>query len=52
MIRYVLTALVLLSLPAFAKSEKGKVVQKALRQSVRVEVLVKGKVERAASGWS
>ena len=43
-------ALVLLALPALAKSEKSRVVQKALRQSVRVEVLVKGKVERAASG--
>lgn len=50
MTRYILTALVLSSLPALARSEKGKVVQKALRQSVRVEVLVKGKVERAASG--
>jgi serine protease Do len=43
-------ALALLALPAFAKSEKSRVVQKALRQSVRVEVLVRGKVERAASG--
>jgi serine protease Do len=32
------------------KSEKSKVVQRALRQSVRVEVLTKGKVARAASG--
>ena len=39
-----------LGLPAWAKSDKGKVVHKALRQSVRVEVLVKGQVERAASG--
>jgi len=43
-------ALALLALPALAKSEKSRVVQKALRHSVRVEVLVKGKVERAASG--
>ena len=43
-------ALALLALPAFAKSEKSRVVQKALRYSVRVEVLVRGKVERAASG--
>ena len=51
MTRYILAlALALVSLPALARSEKGKVVQKALRQSVRVEVLVKGKVERAASG--
>ena len=38
------------ALPTLAKSEKSRVVQKALRQSVRVEVLVRGKVERAASG--
>ena len=51
MTRYILAlALALVSLPVLARSEKGKVVQKALRQSVRVEVLVKGKVERAASG--
>jgi len=43
-------ALALLALPALAKSEKSRVVQKALRHSVRVEVLVRGKVERAASG--
>jgi S1-C subfamily serine protease len=43
-------ALALLALPALAKSDKSKVVQKALRQSVRVEVLARGKVERAASG--
>jgi S1-C subfamily serine protease len=43
-------ALALFALPAFAKSEKSRVVQKALRHSVRVEVLVRGKVERAASG--
>ena len=42
--------LALLALPALAKSEKSRVVQKALRHSVRVEVLVQGKVERAASG--
>jgi serine protease Do len=35
--------------PSF-KSDKSKVVQRALRQSVRVEVLVRGKVARAASG--
>ncbi len=48
--RFAVAALVLLALPAFAGSEKSRVVQKALRQSVRVEVLVGGKVERAASG--
>ena len=42
--------LALLALPAFGKSEKSRVVQKALRHSVRVEVLVRGKVERTASG--
>jgi serine protease Do len=42
--------LALLALPALAKSEKSRVVQKALRHSVRVEVLVRGKVERTASG--
>jgi serine protease Do len=36
--------------PAWARSDKGKVVQKALRQSVRVEVLVRGEMQRAASG--
>lgn len=36
--------------PTWAKSDKSKVVQKALRQSVRVEVMVRGEVERAASG--
>ncbi len=35
---------------AHARSEKSRVAQKALRQSVRVEVLVGGKVVRAASG--
>jgi S1-C subfamily serine protease len=35
---------------ARAKSEKSRVVQKALVQSVRVEVTVAGKVARAASG--
>ena len=35
---------------AQARSEKSRVVQKALRQSVRVEVHVAGKVVRAASG--
>ena len=43
-------AMLLAALPALAKSDKGKVVQKALRQSVRIEVIVHGKVERAASG--
>ena len=35
---------------SWAKSEKSKVVQKALRHSVRVEVLVRGEVQRSASG--
>ena len=35
---------------AHARSEKSRVVQKALHQSVRVEVTVSGKVVRAASG--
>jgi serine protease Do len=35
---------------AHARSEKSRVVQRALRQSVRVEVLVGGKVVRVASG--
>ena len=39
-----------LGLPAHARSEKSRVVQKALRQSVRVEVTVSGKVVRTASG--
>src|SRR5207244_3101159 len=43
-------ALVVVSAPAFAKSDKSKVVHKALRESVRVEVLVRGQVARAASG--
>jgi S1-C subfamily serine protease len=43
-------ALVAVSLPAFAKSDRSKIVHKALRQSVRVEVLVQGQVQRAASG--
>src|SRR4051812_7551239 len=44
-------ALAFLAAPsAWAKSEKSKVVQKALRQSVRVEVVVRGQVARAASG--
>jgi serine protease Do len=43
-------ALALLALPALARTDRSKVVQKALRESVRVEVLVHGKVERAASG--
>jgi|SRR5262245_22751219 len=38
------------ALPCLAKSEKSRVVQRALRHSVRVEVLVREKVERAASG--
>jgi S1-C subfamily serine protease len=36
--------------PSFARSDKSKLVQKALRQSVRVEVIAKGELERAASG--
>lgn len=36
--------------PASFKSEKSRIVQRALRQSVRVEVMVRGKVVRAASG--
>ena len=36
--------------PAQAKTERSRVVQRALRQSVRVEVMVSGKVARAASG--
>jgi serine protease Do len=48
--RFAAAALALLALPAFPKSEKSRVVHKALRHSVRVEVLVRGKVERAASG--
>jgi hypothetical protein len=35
---------------ADAKSDKSQVAQKALRQSVRVEVMVRGEVQRAASG--
>ncbi|HET7785723.1 MAG TPA: serine protease [Myxococcales bacterium] len=42
--------LALLAVPALARSDRGRVVQKALRESVRIEVLVHGKVERAASG--
>ena len=38
------------AVPVSFKSEKSKVVQRALRQSVRVEVLTRGKVARAASG--
>jgi S1-C subfamily serine protease len=49
-VRTAFLAFALLAFPAFAKSDKSKVVQKALRQSVRVEVLARGKVERAASG--
>jgi S1-C subfamily serine protease len=36
--------------PVQARSDKSRVVQKALRQSVRVEVVVAGKVARTASG--
>ncbi|MFL5292825.1 MAG: hypothetical protein ACJ79U_15005, partial [Myxococcales bacterium] len=44
-------ALALLApVPALAKSEKSRVVQKALLQSVRVEVTTSGKVVRAATG--
>ncbi len=38
------------SSPAHAKTERSRVVQRALRESVRVEVTVGGKVARAASG--
>lgn len=51
--RWNLIVLLLLLGTAFAspaKSAKSKVVQRALRESVRVEVLVGGKVARAASG--
>ncbi len=48
--RLVAALSIALALPALAKSEKSRVVQKALRQSVRVEVMVHGKVARAASG--
>jgi len=48
--RYILAAVALVTFPALAKSPKGKVVQQALRQSVRIEVLVKDHVVRAASG--
>src|SRR5205085_6171862 len=41
---------VLAPLPARAKSDKSRVVQKALLESVRVEVTVAGKVARAATG--
>ena len=40
----------LLAGPSQAKSDKSRVVQKALRQSVRVEVVARGEVARAASG--
>ena len=36
-----------MTFPALARSDRGRVAQKALRQSVRVEVMVKGQVERA-----
>ncbi|HXN82126.1 MAG TPA: serine protease, partial [Myxococcales bacterium] len=36
--------------PAQAKSDRSRVAQRALKQSVRVEVQVGGKVARAASG--
>src|SRR4030081_3323052 len=39
-----------LALPAHARSDNSRVVQKALRQSVRIEVMVAGKVVRTASG--
>jgi serine protease Do len=48
--RTILALALLLTFPAFARSEKGRVAQKALRQSVRVEVMVKDQLERAASG--
>lgn len=40
----------LCALGAQAKSDRSKVVQRALRESVRVEVIVGGKTVRAASG--
>lgn len=43
-------ALLVLSGPAVAKTERSRVVQKALRESVRVEVVAGGKVARTASG--
>jgi len=50
-VRTAAIALTLLAaMPSFARSERSRVVQKALRHSVRVEVLVRDKVERAASG--
>jgi S1-C subfamily serine protease len=44
------TLALLAPVPARAKSEKSRVVQKALLESVRVEVTVAGKVARAATG--
>jgi len=49
-VRPIALLLAFAALPALAKSERSRVVHKVLRQSVRVEVLVRGKVERAASG--
>lgn len=43
-------ALAASAFPAQAKSERSKVVQRALRESVRIEVTVRGRVERMASG--
>jgi S1-C subfamily serine protease len=41
---------ILAPVPALAKSEKSRVVQKALLQSIRVEVTTAGRVVRAATG--
>ena len=50
MTRTILAFVALVTFPALARTDKARVVQKALRQSVRVEVMVKDKLERAASG--
>jgi S1-C subfamily serine protease len=47
---FVAALALLVAFPAAAKSDKSKVVQRALRESVRIEVTVRGKVERMASG--
>jgi S1-C subfamily serine protease len=43
-------ALGLVALPTQAKSDRSKVVQRALRQVVRIEVQADGRVSRSASG--
>jgi serine protease Do len=40
----------LAALPAQAKSDRSRVVQRALRQSVRIEVQAEGRLARSASG--